>query len=144
MTAFKVTEVTLRRWYRVGYEMRHELIDQADYGGDGLLPMVNCYTPSGDWIGDKRMAHLLFAKVGIRHAEKTAGDHCVCSIGFNPANQKWYGWSHRAIVGFGIGDKLFEENFGDDDTPFIEHGTKPITTLVEAKEAAKRFAESVS
>jgi len=27
------------------------------------------------------------------------------SIGFSKANQKWYGWSHRAIAGFGIGDE---------------------------------------
>jgi len=26
----------------------------------------------------------------------------VC-IGFNPIEKKWYGWSHRAIFGFGIG-----------------------------------------
>ncbi|WP_138438568.1 hypothetical protein [Marinobacter alexandrii] len=25
------------------------------------------------------------------------------TIGFNPKEQKWYGWSHRAIFGFGIG-----------------------------------------
>lgn len=25
------------------------------------------------------------------------------NIGFNPEEQKWYGWSHRAIYGFGIG-----------------------------------------
>lgn len=25
------------------------------------------------------------------------------SLGFNPAEQKWYGWSHRAMFGFGIG-----------------------------------------
>lgn len=24
-------------------------------------------------------------------------------IGFNPIEQKWYGWSHRAVFGFGIG-----------------------------------------
>jgi len=24
-------------------------------------------------------------------------------IGYNPKEQKWYGWSHRAIFGFGIG-----------------------------------------
>jgi hypothetical protein len=24
------------------------------------------------------------------------------NIGFNPTEQKWYGWSHRAIFGFGI------------------------------------------
>lgn len=25
------------------------------------------------------------------------------NIGFNPIEQKWYGWSHRAVFGFGIG-----------------------------------------
>jgi len=27
------------------------------------------------------------------------------NIGFNPAEQKWYGWSHRAIFGFGVGSE---------------------------------------
>ncbi len=27
------------------------------------------------------------------------------NIGFNPIEQKWYGWSHRAIFGFGIGSE---------------------------------------
>jgi len=25
------------------------------------------------------------------------------NIGFNPEEQKWYGWSHRAVFGFGVG-----------------------------------------
>lgn len=25
------------------------------------------------------------------------------NIGFNPTEEKWYGWSHRAIYGFGVG-----------------------------------------
>lgn len=28
------------------------------------------------------------------------------NIGFNPEEQKWYGWSHRAVYGFGIGSKV--------------------------------------
>ena len=32
----------------------------------------------------------------------------VASIGFNPEEQKWYGWSHRAIFGFGIDSKVKE------------------------------------
>lgn len=27
------------------------------------------------------------------------------NIGFNPIEHKWYGWSHRAIYGFGVGSK---------------------------------------
>jgi len=48
------------------------------------------------------------------------------SIGFNEKEQKWYGWSHRAVASFGIGDKIFEEDFGDDNTPFVKHGSQPI------------------
>lgn len=137
-------KVTLRRWYKLGYEMRHELVDMSDYGGDGKpLPMVNCYTPSGDYIGNKRCAHHLFSTVGIRHAEKAGRNDSVCSIGFNPANARWYGWSHRAIVGFAIGDRLFEAEFGDDTTLFRQHGSETITTLAQAKVAATRFAEYV-
>lgn len=28
------------------------------------------------------------------------------NIGFSPTSQKWYGWSHRAIYGFGIGSTV--------------------------------------
>ena len=48
------------------------------------------------------------------------------------------------FCGFTIGDKIFEENFGDDKTPFVKHGTKTITTLEEAKGAAYAFARYVS
>jgi hypothetical protein len=58
--------------------------------------------------------------------------------------QKWYGWSHRAICGFGIGDRIFEEKYGNDNTPFVKHGRKKIKTLADAKLAASRFASSVS
>jgi hypothetical protein len=51
-------------------------------------------------------ANLMFLlKFGIteqiqsHHEEKGS----TASIGFNPITQKWYGWSHRAIYGFGIG-----------------------------------------
>lgn len=30
-------------------------------------------------------------------------DELVHGLGFSTAHQKWYGWSHRAIFGFGIG-----------------------------------------
>ena len=48
------------------------------------------------------------------------------------------------MCGFGIGDKIFETNYGDDNTPFIEHGSKTINDLSLAKIAAIRFAKSVS
>jgi len=33
------------------------------------------------------------------------GEPKTACIGFNPIEQKWYGWSHRAIFGFGIGSE---------------------------------------
>lgn len=32
--------------------------------------------------------------------------HNTESIGFSQSEQKWYGWSHRAIYGFGVGSKV--------------------------------------
>jgi|TARA_R110000822_G_scaffold6851_14_gene28715 hypothetical protein len=34
------------------------------------------------------------------------------NIGFNPIEQKWYGWSHRAIFGFGIDSECKKGNLG--------------------------------
>lgn len=80
-------------------------------------------------------------------------------LGFSEVNQKWYGWSHRAIFGFGIGDMQFDQKWvhPDDDpndrwdeqvntnkTCFALHGTVKIKNLEQAKEAAKEFADSVS
>lgn len=44
---------------------------------------------------------------GIK-TEKIYLTHHVCSIGFCEKEQKWYGWSHRALCGFGIGDMVNE------------------------------------
>jgi len=66
------------------------------------------------------------------------------STGLNEKKGIWYGWSHRAIHGFKVGDKIFEANFGDEEANFSKHGKKPIKTLDDAKLAAKRFSEYVS
>lgn len=58
---------------------------------------------NGDYIGDVSEAKL-FDQRGIE-PEKRSPDHSICSIGFCQAEQKWYGWSHRASYGFGIGDE---------------------------------------
>lgn len=38
--------------------------------------------------------------------ERLRPDAYSCVIGFSMREQKWYGWSHRAIYGFGIGDSV--------------------------------------
>jgi hypothetical protein len=61
-------------------------------------------------------------------------------LGKSAADNKWYGWSHRAVSGFGIGDTVKPGTCGFDDlkTPFI------IKTDDQAKEVAKKFHNGVS
>ena len=62
----------------------------------------------------------------------------ACGVGFSEKEQKWYGWSHRAIYGFGIGSKCKK---GDAHYKGKEWTAK---TLEDAKKMAEDFAESVS
>jgi hypothetical protein len=124
----------------------HDVWEETWYWGDDQEPqsskMIAARNKVGDYIGDKDMANFL-AKHGIA-AELNCDDHDVCSIGWSERGQKYFGWSHRAIIGFGIGDMIFEEDFEcDDDTPFVKHGRRRIETKEDAKLAAKNFAEYV-
>lgn len=143
MSNLQVVQVVSRRWMKAGYEMRGEYWETPDRSIEPTLMKGQCYTPSGDWIGDSKDARFLVVKKGIM-PEKSDPDHCVCSIGFSTKDGKWYGWSHRAICGFAKGDRIFEEEYGDDRTPFVRHGHFRITSMGQAKMAAKAFAESVS
>lgn len=138
----KVKKVVFSRKLKQ-YEIRHELIDGSDYNGPDTL-MKSAYTHTGHYIGDTKLAHRLCITKNLTNLQKTHHSHCVCSIGFDKKKQKWYGWSHRAICGFGIGDKIFEGNFGDDQTLFVRHGKKTVKSMKEAKLAASRFASYVS
>lgn len=66
--------------------------------------VTSAYNDSAEYIGDEKQAKSL-QKMGIE-PELISPDHNVCSIGFCDKEQKWYGWSHRAIYGFGIGSKI--------------------------------------
>jgi len=48
------------------------------------------------------------------------------------------------VLGSAFGDKLFEEEYGDDQTPFREHGSRYIVNKEDAMESARRFALSTS
>lgn len=123
----------------------HDIWEETWYWGDDQDPqssvMIMARNKAGDWIGEKDRAEFL-AKHGIA-AELADEDHDVCSIGWSEREQKYFGWSHRAIVGFGIGDMIFEEDFEDDEVPFVMHGTKRIETKEDARRAALNFAEYV-
>lgn len=105
-----VKEVLKTRSYKAGYEVRTELINGDEYGGPDF-EMKSAYNPNGDYIGSSKRAYRLCKKNGI--APELAKDHHkVCSIGFCEKEQKWYGWSHRAIYGFGVGHTVDEGHCG--------------------------------
>ena len=58
----------------------------------------------GSYIGDCEQAQMLESR-GIV-PQRRRPDHKTASIGHAPKENKWYGWSHRAIYGFGIGTKV--------------------------------------
>lgn len=99
----------------------------------------------GPYIGTPEEAKYLVRQCGLVQLQPAIGSSgTVCQIGFSPNNSSWYGWSHRAINSFGHGDMIFEEGFGDDFTPFAQHGTKPIENWDDAMLAASNFARSVA
>lgn len=88
--------------------------------------------------------------------EKAKPSHSVPSIGKSEATGSWVGWSHRAIAGFKVGDKVegdnadkkvnykklpngdFDWDNGKYEADFI------IKTDSQAKQCAINFADSVS
>lgn len=121
--------------------------------GDQPIEMKACYSIIDDsYIGDSKFANQL-KKRGI--VPQSHSDNDVASIGFSEKEQKWYGWSHRAIYGFGIGDKVKEGDItatsGWTDEYLKDHtDDKPLPvgfkakTLADAKKMAVAFASAVS
>jgi hypothetical protein len=79
--------------------------DVYDYEPDKPTRLYVAYTYEGRYIGDKGCAEYLISK-GITEQLQPHNTGQTCSIGFNRKEQRWYGWSHRAIYSFGIGSKV--------------------------------------
>jgi len=142
------------------------------YRADVLALLRQDYDVRWEDCGDNEMWHLVYSKLdegyvgrpeeayrllqqGIRDVQKSEPNHKVCSIGFNPTEQKWYGWSHRARYGFGIGDVVnrgdccassgwTEEYLKTHKDPYVLPIGFKAKTLKDAKRMAVAFAESVS
>ena len=161
------------RKYKAGFEVREELV-QTNFEAvpmsepitadmQELIDVItskehvivkSAYTPNGDYIGDPKTAHYLIVKKGIK-PEKANSTHKVCSIGFCEKEQKWYGWSHRAIFGFGVGSEVKEgdccASSGYTKEYLDEHPEDDLSLpigfiakdLIDAKRMAISFANSV-
>lgn len=105
------------------------------------------------YIGNLDFLTFLEGK-GIRYV-MSYGDNRVASIGFSPSENKWYGWSHRAIYEFGIGDEVHEDDLtnssGFTDEYLAEHPEADLSlevgfkamNLQDAKRMAIAFADAV-
>ena len=84
----------------------YQIKTEEVYGFDGE-PYETTYAVNfaDQYIGDIDMAKFICDKYEI-WPECIDENHEVCSIGFCEKDQKWYGWSHRAIYGFGVGSKV--------------------------------------
>jgi len=137
------------RHYKAGYEVH--TIEHDDCPG---LVSKEAYTPEGHYIGSSITAHRLVAKRGIRPELAVPGD-TTCTIGFCPKELKWYGWSHRALYGFGIGHVTQEGDActlpGYTEEYLVEHPEADVSvlvgfvaeTLADCRRLAVAFAERV-
>lgn len=98
----------------------------------------------GGIIGEEETALYLTARRGIV-PQKAAPDHRSTSIGYCRRQQLWFGWNDKQLVGFGVGDRLFDPNWphATESTPPEMRGEVVIETLEQAKQAACNFARTV-
>lgn len=83
-----------------------------------------------------------FDKHGI-DPQKIDSSHNVDSIGWSEKEQKWYGWSHRAIYGFKIGDKSSQGKVGYQTLKDKGWPTEA-KTKEDCKKMAIAFVEEIS
>jgi hypothetical protein len=89
------------------------------------------------YIGNIRFAYFL---TNLNSLQGTSKDSKTVSVGYNPKERKWYGWSHRAKYGFGIGSTVKKG-----DIAYVEEkGEWTAKTLEDAKQMAIDFAENIA
>lgn len=135
MKLSNVIEVFSTRTYKAGYVVRDELVQvigNDPTNKETTLRAKRAYTLNGEYIGESTWAKKLYRDMGIT-PQYYAKNKNICSIGFCEKEQKWYGWSHRALYGFGIGSEVVKG-----DCAYCA------TNLQEEIESAVRFWEDVS
>lgn len=92
------------------FDIVEEKVNFTDREEDAVI-MVNAYTERNEYIDTVGNAFWKVIKYGITKFYLADPKNITCSIGFAPAKypeegdvDKWYGWSHRAIYGFKVGD----------------------------------------
>ena len=136
------------------YENRHWT--QEEMEKECIKHIYYTSNVDGGYVGDEETYKFLVEKKKLILIQKTRPSDCTCSIGYSPSENKWYGWSHRAICGFTIGDIVGEYDItatsGLTDEYRIQHPEEdmslPVGYIAKELNGAKRmaiaFAEAVS
>ena len=138
------------------YEVRREMWDPDCEMADRPTEMFSAYSKKdGSYCGSADFAKDVLDTYGIL-AELSSPGHNVASIGWSESNEKWYGWSHRAIYGFKPGDEVSSDDHLCASHGFVESYTPaegedrslPIGFVAQDHADAKRmaiaFADAVS
>jgi len=127
-----------RKFYNV-YDEKW-LSHWEDKPADDTIDITAARNKDGDYIGNVEMARILCDRHGIAPECREPG--VTCAFGWSEEKQKYYGWSHRALVGFSVGNKVFDAGC-DADLPFIKRGKVDIKNKDDARLAAMNFAEYI-
>ena len=128
--------ISTQRHPKYGYVM---LSYEAEFLGDEPFVMSSAFSiPDFYYLGDEKMAKFICKKMKLephlisddleeqaKYLVNMSWDEKAkmmlsgydniflgtpASIGWSKEEQKWYGWSHRAIYGFGIGDSVTRDS----------------------------------
>ena len=147
------TEGSVSERYRI--ETRHYPTD-----GGRVVAMEVAVNPAGHYIGPPSVARVLCDDWCIRPELAPSASYDddqprTCSIGKSDRDGKWYGWSHRAMTGFGIGDVVKEgdcaASSGSTAEYLAEHPEADVSvpvgfrcwTEADCRRAAIAYADSV-
>lgn len=96
-----------------------QFIDSISTIGDSTIPdddgKIYYSKVDGSYLTRVGMENDLnyLLKLGVSEQIQSGyGEPSTACIGFNPTEQKWYGWSHRAIYGFGVGSECKKGSCG--------------------------------
>jgi len=88
--------------------------------------------------GRSKVTHTEWLGIKSEEPGKARNGNTVSSYG-KSTNGKWYGWSHRAMYGFKVGDTIKPTDAGN-----VDQDEYTIKTDDQARQAAIDFAEDVS
>ncbi len=80
--------------------------------GEETTQMVSVYNKEGHYVGTLKDAEFLLVERGLTKLQPVDKESKVCQIGLDVRECKWYGWSHRAMFGFGVGDRITKDSAG--------------------------------